>query len=1017
MTNTEEALSYLRMGLSILPLRPRDKKPNISSWTEYQARKPTEDEIRRWFSNEDQNIGIICGKVSGNLVVLDFDNQETIPFVITDMAELTSKTMVVRTGKGFHIYYRTVDPLNFKLSNLSIDVKGEGGYVVAPPSIHPSGVQYMMIGQMKIAELKTDALNYLKEMDEMYPIARIVLPWWGKEGEHRHELSLGLASFFRSRAKWPQEKTERFIQGIMRLKGDREEPEDRMRAVQDAYRKDYPYNKHLQRDLVEKLVNMLPVGAGEIWRWYDKGDKDSKSWRAYMCDSTGVYRLYHKETTDEKGSPVINDDKETIFTQPLTLADAWHAEGDEENHVKFTFFLGKMKYQGTKTEVFQEIVASGLTGINWNFIRDALSACVEFYVSTGSVTVRQSFEAIGVYESEGKFELAIGEKDVSATRGSEPWLVARAFKPYRGQIAEDLKTFARIKDFFDETTLVVMFGFSAIAPFSYAMKKDGDFFWPLVIFKGPKGTGKSAIGRLFTTYLYLNGTQEGSPADVTSDFRLLDFITGTTFPRLVDESENAKFEGQKFSIKISTTLKDAAQRQIVGSRGNIDKTKKLYSARTPLILAGNKIDLEDPALLARTIMINTNQSNKVNGDRRAQFNIDVLQRLQRGFGIELTKFIMERYQTYRALLDDIRNIKIPFNFYDARRSDFYASIYTGLRLWRDFYASFGLGFPLERFLDMGKFSDIVLKLETSNAEESKDRQSIVEFIEWMKKEADVLDSFNEMKVSEGKVPSRYHELRYMVKKDMENGAQWLYVTQSAITEYCRVNTTFQMRSLSEVADALAEFYATDRTTFYDKTAKWFEGKVMKVVKIPLSWIPLAEFGKIEEKKGPPPDPGDNLTNLTKPNHDMVSENFTDNTISPSKPNQLTAEMVHPHEVFLVENVSCNNDKNMVRRLGIVENKDNTGSNDLTKNLTKPNQWLGNDNKFLNSIDEVKQFMEHYELHGRIDRAKGMVIVEISPYSEVAHWITRKMAGLDFVPVDGADPGRIYFTYHQTGVEA
>jgi hypothetical protein len=1017
MVLVEEALGYLKMGFSVIPLISRDKRPEIN-WLEYQKRKPTEDEVRRWFSDEKKNVGIICGKVSGDLVVFDFDNQETMQFVISDIKSVSEKTLVVRTGKGFHLYYRIKDPPYFRLSNLAVDVKGEGGYVVAPPSIHPSGVQYSVMGSRKVAEITNEMVSFLKEMDEMYPIAKAVLPVWGREGEHRHELSLGLASFFRARAKWPKEKTERFIEGVMRLKGDTEEQQDRMRAIEDAYKKEYPYNRHLQRELIEQLVNLLPVGSGEIWRWYDKGDKDAKSWRAYMCDSTGVYRLYHNERMDKDGNPIIQEDSETIFTQPLTLADAWHAEGDEENHVRFTFFLGKIKYQGTKTEIFQQIVASGLTGINWNFIRDTISACVEFYVSTGSVSVRQSYEAIGIYETEGKLELALGDKDISALRGTEPWYVLRSFEKYAGNIQDDLKVFSLLPDYFDPHLLTLFFGFSAIAPFSYALKGDGDFFWPLLIFKGPKGTGKTVLGELFTTYLY--GIAEGGPADVTSDFRLLDFITGTTFPRLVDESENAKFEGQKFSIKISTTLKDASQKQLVGTRGNIDRTKKLYSARTPLILAGNKIDIEDPALLARTIILNTDQSDKVKGPQRMQFGADVLRKLHKGFGTRLVNFVLLDHPTRQSITEEIRKISIPFNFGDPRRADFYSSIYFGLKLWNAFYSSMDLEFPLAYYLDMDRFTDIIQKIEESNVEESKERQSIGEFIEWMKKEADVLEEYIKISAEETREPpQRYYELRQMIKRDVVNNSTWLYITQAAVTEYCRVNTTFQSRSLSEIADVLAEYYGMDRNTFYDKTARWFEGRTAKAIKVPLSQAPLEDYGKTEKEKGkppgsgPPPPASKDLTGLTKPNHALVRRENENSIGVWSTPNQLTEKSDTSHEGYNGQNAPWGNNENsgyVVRN--IVNNKDSTKNKDLTKDLTRPNHWLGNDDKFLNSINEVKDFLLQYELHGRINRDEGMVIIEIAPYSEVAHWVSDKIQFMGFYPIESSDTTKLTFKYKE-----
>ncbi|MEM3908168.1 MAG: bifunctional DNA primase/polymerase, partial [Nitrososphaerota archaeon] len=122
MVTIEEAMMYLKEGYSIIPLQPRDKRPVIN-WEEYQKRRPTEQEVREWFKDGNNNIGIICGKVSGNLVVFDFDDQEYMPFVIEDIDETAKKTMVVRTGKGFHVYYRIPDVSSKKLPNLKIDIK------------------------------------------------------------------------------------------------------------------------------------------------------------------------------------------------------------------------------------------------------------------------------------------------------------------------------------------------------------------------------------------------------------------------------------------------------------------------------------------------------------------------------------------------------------------------------------------------------------------------------------------------------------------------------------------------------------------------------------------------------------------------------------------------------------------------------------------------------------------------------------------------------------------------------
>jgi archaellum biogenesis ATPase FlaH len=144
MTTYEYALKYLSFGFSVIPLKPKDKKPAITSWVEFQERKPTEDEIKSWFFGKENNIAIVTGAISG-LTVVDLDSQEAIEFSIKHNFPLTP---LVKTGKGYHAYYRYKNGVrNFQKRDdmPGIDLRGDGGYVVAPPSIHPSGEVYKWV--------------------------------------------------------------------------------------------------------------------------------------------------------------------------------------------------------------------------------------------------------------------------------------------------------------------------------------------------------------------------------------------------------------------------------------------------------------------------------------------------------------------------------------------------------------------------------------------------------------------------------------------------------------------------------------------------------------------------------------------------------------------------------------------------------------------------------------------------------------------------------------------------------
>lgn len=126
-------------GFSFFPLLRGSKKPAMA-WKPYQTCRPTADEVAGWRNNADSNAAIVTGAISG-IIVLDTDSDEGEAFVIDQGAP---ETPTVRTAKGRHRYFRHP---GFKIGNLAgivagVDLRGDGGYVVAPGSLHPSGHVY-----------------------------------------------------------------------------------------------------------------------------------------------------------------------------------------------------------------------------------------------------------------------------------------------------------------------------------------------------------------------------------------------------------------------------------------------------------------------------------------------------------------------------------------------------------------------------------------------------------------------------------------------------------------------------------------------------------------------------------------------------------------------------------------------------------------------------------------------------------------------------------------------------------
>lgn len=126
-------------GCTPIPLLYQSKKPSIY-WYDWQKSRPSWSEVCQSFATKlYRGIGILTGAPSNNLVVLDFDT-------VTAYAKWRATTggldtFTVRTGRGFHVYVRLSHPPLHTLSMEGGEVKASG-YVVAPPSTHPSGAEY-----------------------------------------------------------------------------------------------------------------------------------------------------------------------------------------------------------------------------------------------------------------------------------------------------------------------------------------------------------------------------------------------------------------------------------------------------------------------------------------------------------------------------------------------------------------------------------------------------------------------------------------------------------------------------------------------------------------------------------------------------------------------------------------------------------------------------------------------------------------------------------------------------------
>lgn len=131
----QAALRYAKRGWPVFPLLPRDKKPTTKHGFKDATTDP--EQIREWWTQgPDANIGIACG---GELLVLDVDGPEGEASIA---GRPIPPTVQAITGEGKHYYFQPVEGARNVSIGQKVHIRTDGGYVVAPPSVHPSGKRY-----------------------------------------------------------------------------------------------------------------------------------------------------------------------------------------------------------------------------------------------------------------------------------------------------------------------------------------------------------------------------------------------------------------------------------------------------------------------------------------------------------------------------------------------------------------------------------------------------------------------------------------------------------------------------------------------------------------------------------------------------------------------------------------------------------------------------------------------------------------------------------------------------------
>jgi len=168
MNKIEYAIEYAKnFGYSVVPANSEQKKGSYVKWKKYQDRVADEIQIVEWFEDyPEAGIAVVTGQIS-NLIVLDIDPRHGGMETIKENNLQLPVTVSVNTGGGgYHYYYKYPQKLSEKLGGKiknftgenvdlpGLDLRADGGFVYAPPSLHPSGERYEFAEGLSPAEVE-----------------------------------------------------------------------------------------------------------------------------------------------------------------------------------------------------------------------------------------------------------------------------------------------------------------------------------------------------------------------------------------------------------------------------------------------------------------------------------------------------------------------------------------------------------------------------------------------------------------------------------------------------------------------------------------------------------------------------------------------------------------------------------------------------------------------------------------------------------------------------------------------
>ena len=335
----ETATEYFLKGWQPIPIPFRSKNPNFPNW--HLQHTKTVVELTAFFNGKPQNIGILLGKPSNNLVDVDLDNKWSVGLAAFFLPETNAIFGRKSKKQSHYIYYcPEAKTEKFQFSEMIVELRAAGMQTVFPGSVHESGEP---VAWDKSGEPAQISYEELRVAVGKLAAASLIAEFW--IDSKRHDLSLCVSGALLTNG-FSFEDAYSFIEAICRVAKD-EEISDRLKAVETTYERIQEEKNVVGFPKLVELTNAKTVALLRRWLKFP-GKQDSEietiqnneGLENYRLTDHGLLYVFYEKTRGGKVKEV-----ETFICSPLqVVATGKDADdGERTQIVEFSNDDGRTK--------------------------------------------------------------------------------------------------------------------------------------------------------------------------------------------------------------------------------------------------------------------------------------------------------------------------------------------------------------------------------------------------------------------------------------------------------------------------------------------------------------------------------------------------------------------------------------------------------------------------------------------------------------------------------------------------